>query len=423
MPHDVADDATLAAAVALVRQNDAVRATTQPEPLRTLNDWLADPASLVPPKMIVPYLALGGRVTLLAAREKAGKSTLLGQAVAAFTLGGEFLGEQCGPGRVLWYAIDEAASDAVRRLSACNAEGDSVAIQRARPTPEDFRAHITEFRPALVVVDTLTELMTGRVQSEKDPQEMQKGLRPYIDVLRETDTAAVILHHQTKSGNQYRGSTQLGAMVDVLAELNIPGSGAVLDGEEDPDADPENERRRVLYVRGRGIDTRRDRLHFDGTEYRLGEGELGITARIIRAVSEGHNSKNKVSIAVKGRRETINATVQSLVEEGKLIKEGDVLRVPMFGGGSHGGSVHHEKHTPGTTSGTTFDDAHASGRTSREPLGKHLEIPRASTGTTDSGTRAGVVPVLGSYVPHTGTTPLTGPAADPFDWSAIEGAA
>lgn len=423
MPHDVADDEILASALALVRQSDAVRMKTQPEPLRTLNEWLADPASLIPPTMIVPYLALGGRVTLLAAREKAGKSTLLGQAVAAFTLGGEFLGEQCGPGRVLWYAIDEAASDAVRRLSACNAEGDSVAIQRARPTPEDFRAHIIEFQPALVVVDTLTELLTGRVQNERDPQEMQKGLRPYIDVLRETDTAAIILHHQTKSGNQYRGTTQLGAMVDVLAELNIPASGAGPDGEEDPDADPENETRRVLYVRGRGLNTRRDRLHFNGTEYRLGEGELGIAARIIRAVSEGNTSQNKVAKAVTGRRETINATVQRLVEEGKLIREGDTLRVPMFGSGSHGGSAHTDRHTSGTTSGTSLSDVDVSGRTSREPLGKHLEVPRASPGTADGNTRAGVVPVLGSYVPHTGTTPLTGPAADPFDWSAIEGAA
>jgi RecA-family ATPase len=120
------DDATIPAAVAVVRQNDARRATTQPEPLRTLNEWLNDPESLIPPKMIVPYLVLEGRVTLLAAREKAGKSTLLGQAVATLSSGGEFLGQVCGPARVLWYAIDEAPADAVRRLVACNADGETV---------------------------------------------------------------------------------------------------------------------------------------------------------------------------------------------------------------------------------------------------------------------------------------------------------
>ena len=225
----------LKAALSLFRQYDAVRATTQPEPLRTLNDWLADPASLVPPKMIVPYLVLEGRVTLLAAREKAGKSTLLGQAVATLSSGGEFLGQPCGPARVLWYAIDEAPADAVRRLATCNADGDMVVIQSQKPTPAHLRAHILEFRPALVVIDTLTELLAERLQSDRDAMDMTRALGPFMAVFRETDTAAVLVHHATKDGRDYRGSGQLGAKVDVIAMLRIPGANNEQD--EDPDRD------------------------------------------------------------------------------------------------------------------------------------------------------------------------------------------
>jgi hypothetical protein len=411
---------------ALAEENNAVRAPFEAERLRTLNDWLSDPAALEPPAPLVPYLVLAGRVTLLAAREKAGKSTLLGQAVAAFSQGWEFLGQRCGPGRVLWYAIDEAAADAVRRLRTRNANGETVAIQRERPTPEAFLAHILEFRPSLVVVDTLTELMTGRVTSERDPQDIQRGLRPYIDILRAHDVAAVFLHHQTKSGNQYRGSTQLGAMVDILAELNIPQSGADPVRDEDPDVDPETETRRTLHVRGRGIDTRRDRLHFDGSEYCLGEGAQALSARILRAVRDGAKSANDVTDVVKGRRATVNSTIQQMVTDGLLMREGKSLRAPLYGGtagGSAGGSQYGHTQTSGTDAGTTFNGTSAQSATAREPLGNHWESPHDHAGIAREPALGKVVPDSDSLSRDNGNHLDAGPGAERFDWSAFDDAA
>jgi len=43
---------------------------------RSLAELLADPDALNPPEPVIPRLAYRGRVTLLAAREKAGKSTV-----------------------------------------------------------------------------------------------------------------------------------------------------------------------------------------------------------------------------------------------------------------------------------------------------------------------------------------------------------
>lgn len=409
------------ARAALRAENDAVRTSNAPEPLRTLSEWLSDPSALEPPKMILPFLVLDGRVTLLAAREKAGKSTLLGQAVATLSRGGDFLGQRCGPGKVIWYAIDEAAGDAVRRLNAYNADGDSVVIQTQRPTPEHLRTHIHEFQPALVVIDTLTELMFGRLQSDRDAMDMSRALGPFMDVLRDTNTAAVLVHHATKDGRDYRGSGQLGAKVDVIALLGIPGANSE-QVDDDPDSDPEIETRRVLAVRGRGLNGR-DRLHFDGSEYQLGEGEQGLTARIVRAVRDGASSVNKVAEVVKGRRQNVSTTITRLVEEGKLMRDGNTLRAPMFGTGSSGGSAHHAKDVAGTTSGTGASAPATKGETSREPLGTTREPPHALTGTSQPTPRTGVVPEFGVSIATNGNHHRTGPGAEPFDWSSLDGAA
>lgn len=401
-------------ALAAIRQADALRSVSTAEPLRTLTDWLADPAALDPPKVLVPYLVLDGRVTLLAAREKAGKSTLLGQAVATLSRGGHFLGQPCGPGRVIWYAIDEAAPDAVRRLSQCGAEGDMVVIQSQKPTPEHLRHHINEFKPALVVIDTLTELLTGRLQSDRDAMDMNRALGPYMDVFRDTKTAAVLVHHATKDGREYRGSGQLGAKVDVIAMLRIPST--VNEQDEDPDMDPESETRRILDVKGRGIQGK-DRLFFDGTEYRLGEGDMGLSARIMKAVSEGSDSLNKVVAAVRGRRETVANTVNQLVESGKLMREGKALRLPLYGS-----RTGHDTST-GTTVGTTRSGNVPSATTTREPHGNHGELPASITGTTAGTGEGKVVPDSGAYTPHTGTTFGAGPGMQSVPWDLYDEAA
>ena len=70
--------------------------------VRTLAQLLEDPDALKPPEAMVPRLGYRGRTTLLFAREKAGKSTLMTAGAAALTGGVDFLGERCSPRSVLW---------------------------------------------------------------------------------------------------------------------------------------------------------------------------------------------------------------------------------------------------------------------------------------------------------------------------------
>lgn len=294
---------------------------SHPRPLR---EWLADPTLLLPPQTLIPKLVLEGRITLLAAREKAGKSTLLAQAVASFSSGREFLGEACGPGKVLWYAIDEAVSDAVRRLHSNGSDLDSVFVHDECPTADGLRDHIAEYAPRLVVVDTLTELLTGRLSNDRDAMEMNGVLNPFTRVLRGTNTAAVFVHHSTKDGRDYRGSGQLGAKVDIIALLKIPSAG--IDHEEDPDVDAQLETRRTLAVRGRGLNGS-DRLNFNGTCYVLGEGSQALPERVLRAVREGHSSTNKIVAAVGARKQSVSDAINAMVAAGTLGRETDSARL------------------------------------------------------------------------------------------------
>ena len=83
-------------------------------PARSLGDLLADPSLLVEPEILIPFLAVTNRTTLLSGREKSGKSTLTAQLVADATRGRDVLGMPIPvPRSVLWYSIDEPLGDII----------------------------------------------------------------------------------------------------------------------------------------------------------------------------------------------------------------------------------------------------------------------------------------------------------------------
>ena len=73
------------------------------------------------PPVVVRSLAWRGRVTLLHAREKAGKSTLMGAAAAAVTRAAAFLEAPTCAGPVVWFG-EEHPSDAKTRMEHWGAD-------------------------------------------------------------------------------------------------------------------------------------------------------------------------------------------------------------------------------------------------------------------------------------------------------------
>ncbi|MCX5760904.1 MAG: AAA family ATPase [Gemmatimonadetes bacterium] len=99
----------------------------------TLGELVTRPELLAEPDPVVPPFLFRGRVTLLAGREKLGKSTLVAHAAAALSRGEEFLGATLAAGRVLWYSLDEGLNDTVRRFQALGAAHGNVLICPDRP--------------------------------------------------------------------------------------------------------------------------------------------------------------------------------------------------------------------------------------------------------------------------------------------------
>lgn len=280
----------------------------------TLRELLERPELLEPPAAVIPDIAYSGRVTLLSAREKAGKSTITGQAAAALSSGGNFLGTTLSAARVLWYGIDEPLGDTVRRFQQYGGDPDALTIQPERPSAEELRAEIEAAGATLVVIDTLAELWSGRIESDRDANAVAGFFRPYVNVARETGAAIVVLHHTTKDGAEYRGSVQLGASVDIVLTLRRPfvatdpsSRGGEIEEEED-------DGRRTLRGKGRGVDVNM-RLHFDGALYSIGDKPMPLRARIMAELAKDPASGNELSDRLHVRKERVLAELKDMSRE------------------------------------------------------------------------------------------------------------
>src|SRR5690606_4862562 len=124
--------------------------------LRSLAEILNDPAAMRAPEPVAPRLAWHGRVTLLAGREKLGKSTLESAGAAAVSAGASFLGEPGEHGPVLWLGLEEHPGGPARRFRDFGANEHCVFVLDRLERPfADLAAAIERTGAVLVVVDTL----------------------------------------------------------------------------------------------------------------------------------------------------------------------------------------------------------------------------------------------------------------------------
>jgi hypothetical protein len=175
------------------------------------------------PVAVLPHLAWGGRLTLLAAREKDGKSTLVGGAVAALTRGAPWLGQPCAPvGPVLWLH-EESPDDVIGRLQQFNADLNKVRLLRlpSDGAARDLAANVKHLRPGLVVVDSLVRYAAGRVTDPNSAVQWEPIMSELLTLAHTSRAAILVLHHAGKKDGEYRDSTEIGAGVDML--IQMPG--------------------------------------------------------------------------------------------------------------------------------------------------------------------------------------------------------
>jgi hypothetical protein len=278
---------------------------------RTLRELMADQSLLRPPAAIAAYFAWAGRVTLLFAREKIGKSTLAACAAAAVSTGTPFLGTPTAHGRVLWVGVDESKGDQVRRFSELHADPDHLTLLDLQPTPREMlavvRAKVEQLRPALIVIDTLTTFVSGIVADLFDPAAYTMTLNALVRLARDFDAALVLVHHETKASGEYRDSTSIGAAADMILRMTVVG-------------DPDTSRLRRVTPKGRfTLDAYL--AEYDAQHYRLaGDREASLELRVLTFLRQnpGGKSTGDVTEAVGGRKQDVVSTLDHLHRAGHV---------------------------------------------------------------------------------------------------------
>ncbi len=282
-----------------------------------LSDLLANDSIMRPPPPIVPRLAWAGRSTLLAAREKSGKSTLIGYIAAQVSTGGTFLDDPCELGDVLIVGLEENPGDAARRLRHFGANGKRVHLMthfRGDPKdrPRELLEEIDRIDPVLVIVDTLAAYSDGLIQDDNNATQMTAVLQPLSALAHQRGVALVVVHHARKSDGKSRGSTAITAATDVVCEFWPP----------DEDADPTLRR---LSSRGRVPLVRQYDMRFSGDTYSLVTSEEApLDARIVTVVMDRPGiSLTDLVDALRARRELVQRAVTDMLAKRMLVNKSD----------------------------------------------------------------------------------------------------
>ncbi|MBA3498054.1 MAG: AAA family ATPase [Gemmatimonadales bacterium] len=283
-----------------------------------LADLLEHPELLRPPPVVVPYFAWQGRLTMLAGAEKVGKSTVIGQAVAAISRGLDFLDQRAPAVNVLYVALDEPLADLVRRLHGYGARM-RVFIVRERPGMAELIDLLKDREIGLVIIDTAAEFATGLVDDFNSAAQWTPLLKALRGALEQTGCAGVLLHHTTRAGDRYADSRALGAGVDVILTMIREGDDGTV---------------RKVKAMGR-VPVADFRLRFDGQRYELEGGELPLQTRVYRAIAAQPGiGSTKLREAVGGATKDVTTALHELLRTRVVEDRGEGSRrsfhvVPM----------------------------------------------------------------------------------------------
>lgn len=179
---------------------------------------------------VIDELFPEGSLTLLSAREKAGKGLLTIDAVVSVAFEEPFLDRSVRGGPAIYVAAEESIALVRSRVitrAGDRRDGPVYILPLNGYTDECLRLDdpdamqklqnmIEELQPSLVVMDTLRELHN---RAENDSDDMGPLIRPLRQLAHSSGCAIVLNHHQNKQ-NGYRGSTAILAACDQEAALH-----------------------------------------------------------------------------------------------------------------------------------------------------------------------------------------------------------
>lgn len=171
---------------------------------------------------LVPGLLTSNELFIIAAGPRQGKS-LIGLTLAhAVATGGNFLGRPVPQGKIIYANLEDSDLKIKERLQSQgwskNAMGEAYALDSFKLSELNQLAElIQEFKPRLVVLDTLSRIRDDRFSEDK--AEIGKMLEPLQDLAKAEDCCIIVIHHTTKVTVENADS------VDVFASMR--GSGSI----------------------------------------------------------------------------------------------------------------------------------------------------------------------------------------------------
>jgi hypothetical protein len=178
---------------------------------------------------IVKDMLTEGGFSVMAGPPKSGKSTLMRQLVLAVSRGGEFLGRQVQQGKVIYLALEEQEGVLKDQYKTSGlTEDDNMMIHTGGVTTLDpildLRSAILEFKPSIVVIDTLFLLM--KLESINDYKQVNDAMAKFRQLARETGTHIITVHHtkkdsESRGANKILGSSAIHGAVDSALILTV----------------------------------------------------------------------------------------------------------------------------------------------------------------------------------------------------------
>jgi predicted ATP-dependent serine protease len=170
---------------------------------------------------IVTGMVARGAVTMIAGEAGAGKSTFTQAVVGAVTRGGgSVAGWPVVGGRATIIDAENGAPVIAGRLHASRAVEGNVVVHAAFGG-FDIEEDIEEVRRVaqgsdLLVLDSWASLWSGNENNVKAVKTCLNGLR---EVARDVGCGVLLIHHTTKDGKNYRGSSAVAATIEAVFTL------------------------------------------------------------------------------------------------------------------------------------------------------------------------------------------------------------
>ena len=179
-------------------------------------DLTASPAK---PPAVLSGLAWSGRVSVLSGAPKAGKSTVLAQAIGCRLTGEAFAGESVAPRGPVALVTEEPLEMLAQRLRIYGVgDGHKGAVFVASPAQgvERLLDALHRSEPEVVIIDSFVSwAVAGGCDTLSDPAVMRR----VMDTLRslsEEGAGVLVVHHARRSDGELADSRDIAASVDMI---------------------------------------------------------------------------------------------------------------------------------------------------------------------------------------------------------------